>query len=37
VLLPLSGLVMAPFSPWSSDRGINYRVRLVRTHARRRT
>ncbi|HEY6416927.1 MAG TPA: hypothetical protein VIX41_11830 [Acidimicrobiales bacterium] len=35
VLLPLSGLVMAPFSPWSSDRGINYRVRLVRTHDRR--
>jgi hypothetical protein len=34
-LLPLSGLVMAPFSPWSSDRGINYRVRLVRTRTRR--
>jgi hypothetical protein len=29
VLVTLSGLVMAPFSPWSSDRGINYRVRLV--------
>ena len=34
-LLPLSGLVMAPFSPWSSDRGINYRVRLVRSRTRR--
>jgi hypothetical protein len=34
-LLALAGLVMAPFSPWSSDRGINYRVRLVRTRARR--
>ena len=37
VLLPLSGLVMAPYSPWSSDRGINYRAWCVRTawrHAR---
>lgn len=29
VLVTLSGLVMAPLSPWSSDRGINDRVRLV--------
>jgi hypothetical protein len=36
VLLPLSSLVMAPFAPWSSDRGINYRVHLTRTGARRR-
>ena len=28
-LLALSGLLMAPYSPWSSDRGINYRVRLL--------
>lgn len=28
-LVTLSGLVMAPLSPWSSDRGINYRVRMV--------
>jgi hypothetical protein len=28
-LLALSGLLMAPFSPWSSDRGINYRVRVL--------
>ncbi len=28
-LLSLSGLLMAPLSPWSSDRSINYRVRLV--------
>jgi hypothetical protein len=35
VLLPLAGLVMAPYSPWSSDRGINYRVHLLRTRARR--
>jgi hypothetical protein len=30
VLLPLCGLLMAPFSPWSSDRSLDYRVRLVR-------
>ena len=28
-LLALSGLLMAPYSPWSSDRGINYRVRVL--------
>ncbi len=28
-LLALTGLLMAPLSPWSSDRGINYRVRLL--------
>jgi hypothetical protein len=28
-LLALSGLLMAPYSPWSSDRGVNYRVRLL--------
>jgi hypothetical protein len=35
VLLPLCGLLMAPFSPWSSDRGINYRVRVVPARTRR--
>ena len=34
-LLALSGLLMAPLSPWSSDRGINYRVRLVPAGVRR--
>jgi hypothetical protein len=34
VLLPLSGLLMAPLSPWSSDRSINYRVRIVPTRIR---
>jgi hypothetical protein len=28
-LLALSGLLMAPYSPWSSDRSVNYRVRLL--------
>jgi hypothetical protein len=28
-LLALSGLLMAPYAPWSSDRGVNYRVRLL--------
>ncbi|HEY7071370.1 MAG TPA: hypothetical protein VH479_14685 [Acidimicrobiales bacterium] len=28
-LLALCGLLMAPYSPWSADRGINYRVRLL--------
>jgi hypothetical protein len=28
-LLALCGLLMAPLSPWSSDRAINYRVHLV--------
>jgi hypothetical protein len=27
-LVALCSLVMAPYAPWSSDRGINYRVRL---------
>jgi len=35
-LLALSGLVMAPYAPWSSDRGINYRVRLVTAGRRTR-
>jgi hypothetical protein len=30
-LLALCGLLMAPYSPWSSDRGINYRLRVVRS------
>jgi hypothetical protein len=30
-LLALSGLVMAPYAPWSSDRGINYRVRVMKS------
>jgi hypothetical protein len=29
VLLALSGLVMAPYAPWSSDRSVNYRLRLL--------
>jgi hypothetical protein len=28
-LVALCGLVMAPASPWSSDRSVNYRVRVV--------
>jgi hypothetical protein len=28
-LLALCGLLMAPYAPWSSDRSINYRVRVV--------
>jgi hypothetical protein len=28
-LLALCGLLMAPYAPWSSDRGVNYRVRLL--------
>jgi hypothetical protein len=34
-LLALCGLLMAPYAPWSSDRGINYRVRLVNPGRRR--
>jgi hypothetical protein len=34
-LLALSGLLMAPLSPWSSDRGINYRVHIVPAGLRR--
>ncbi|HMG44021.1 MAG TPA: hypothetical protein VK611_22000 [Acidimicrobiales bacterium] len=34
-LLALCGLVMAPVAPWSSDRSVNYRVRVV-TMPRRR-
>ena len=34
-LLALCGLLMAPMSPWSSDRGINYRVRVVPNGLRR--
>jgi hypothetical protein len=29
-LLALCGLLMAPYAPWSSDRAVNYRVRVVR-------
>jgi hypothetical protein len=28
-LLALCGLVMAPYAPWSSDRAVNYRLRLL--------
>ncbi len=35
VLLTLCGLLMAPFSPWSSDRRIDYRVHLMPTNIRR--
>jgi hypothetical protein len=31
VLLALAGLLMAPYAPWSSDRGLTYRVRLLAT------
>jgi hypothetical protein len=34
-LLALAGLIMAPIAPWSSDRGINFRVRLVPASIRR--
>jgi hypothetical protein len=34
-LLTLCGLLMAPVSPWSSDRSINYRVHLVPANLRR--
>jgi hypothetical protein len=34
VLLAMCGLLMAPFAQWSSDRSINYRVRMLRTGAR---
>jgi hypothetical protein len=30
-LLSLCGLVMAPYAPWSSDRSVNYRVRVLRS------
>lgn len=40
-LLALCGLLMAPITPWSSDRSVNYRVRMVsrnnRNHRRQRT
>jgi hypothetical protein len=32
-LVALCGLVMAPYAPWSSDRSINYRVRVIRSVA----
>jgi hypothetical protein len=32
-LLALCGLVMAPYAPWSSDRSVNYRVRVLRSVA----
>ena len=35
VLLTLCGLLMAPQSPWSSDRRIDYRVPLLPTNIRR--
>ncbi|HZA75153.1 MAG TPA: hypothetical protein VE623_02055 [Acidimicrobiales bacterium] len=35
VLLALCGLLMAPYAPWSSDRGLPYRVRLVVSRRRR--
>jgi hypothetical protein len=34
-LLALCGLLMAPYAPWSSDRSVNYRVRLVNVNRRR--
>ena len=34
-LLALSGLLMAPLSPWSSDRSVNYRVRVLPASLRR--
>jgi len=35
-LLALCGLLMAPFAPWSSDRSVDYRQRLMITSRRRR-
>ena len=35
-LIALCGLLMAPYAPWSSDRGINYRVRVVGSLAQSR-
>lgn len=32
VLLGLAGLTMAPYAMWSSDRSVNYRVRVRRRH-----
>jgi hypothetical protein len=34
VLLGLAGLTMAPYAPWSSDRSLRWRVRLVRRRPR---
>lgn len=36
VLVTLAGFLVAPYGPWSSDRSIAYRVRIVRTRPRRR-
>jgi hypothetical protein len=36
VLLSLCGLLMAPLSPWSSDRRIDYRVHILRPNVRRK-
>ena len=36
VLLQLSGLVMAPYAPWSSDRSVRFRV-TVTSWGRRRS
>jgi len=30
VLLGLAGVTMAPYAPWSSDRSLRYRARLIR-------
>jgi hypothetical protein len=36
-LLALCGLLMAPLTPWSSDRSVNYRVRVLTLANRRRS
>jgi len=36
VLVTLAGFLVAPYGPWSSDRSIAHRVRIVRTRPRRR-
>jgi hypothetical protein len=35
VLVTLAGFLVAPYSPWSSDRSVAYRVRLIRLRSRR--
>jgi hypothetical protein len=29
VLVTLAGFLVAPYAPWSSDRSVRYRVRVV--------
>ncbi len=36
VLVTLAGFLVAPYAPWSSDRSVPFRMRLIWRHARRR-